>query len=248
MILAQADTNTQIYSRALRQRAELLYGEDRVFHAFPPNSSQADSAAYFGRLARQCWLTQPIAESWEWADAMSETLSDDAAALLLVTGFENGPDACRRELAGELRQLYESYPALRIVLMGGERLAALKYAQGDMSLLNIAEVLPIPQLSTHDLYELFGRQYPQLNLTAEQVRDVLEFTGHHPRLLQYCLQQGAESGLTCERVLRESPLPVQLFGHFREVEDREPLCELLAQEELGGFEFWSQNERLRRLY
>ena len=62
MILAQADINTQIYGRALRRQAETLYGADKVFHIFPPNSSRADSAAYFGRLAKQCHLEGDIAE------------------------------------------------------------------------------------------------------------------------------------------------------------------------------------------
>ena len=81
-----------------------------------------------------------------------------------MTGFENGPEESRGELAGELRQLNERYPALRVVMMGGERLAALKYASGSMSLLNIAEELPIPQLTHRDVHDLFGEQYRQLNL------------------------------------------------------------------------------------
>lgn len=248
IILAQADTNTQIYSRALRRRAEVLYGADHTFHMFPPNSSQADGAAYFGRLAKQCDLAGDIAQSYEWADAMMAKLDCGVDIFLLVTGFEHGPDAFRRELAGELRQLIESYSTLRVVMMGGERLAALKHESGDMSLLNIAEELPIPQLSNRDLYDLFDRQYPQLNLRPEQLHDVLEFTGHHPRLLQYCLQQGADSARTCDKLLRDSPLPMQLFTHFRSEDDRVPLCELLAQSELGRFDIWAQDERLRRLY
>ena len=74
MILAQADTNTQIYGHALRRQAETLYGVDNVFHIFPPNSSRADSAAYFGRLAKQCRLEGDISESWHWAEALSQKL------------------------------------------------------------------------------------------------------------------------------------------------------------------------------
>src|SRR5215510_13673901 len=67
MILAQADINTQIYSRAVRRQAETLYGVDNVFHIFPPNSTLADSAAYFGRLANQCNLERDIDKSWKWS-------------------------------------------------------------------------------------------------------------------------------------------------------------------------------------
>jgi hypothetical protein len=187
MILAQADINTQIYGRALRRQAETLYGVDNVFHIFSPNSSRADSAAYFGRLAKQCRLEGNISESWHWAEALSGKLDSRQEVFLLVTGFENGPEESRGELAGELRQLNESYPARRMVMMGGERLAALKYASGSMSLLNIAEELPIPQLTDRDLHDLFGQQYHQLNLSPQQLQTVLEFTGCHPRLLPYCL-------------------------------------------------------------
>jgi len=248
MILAQADINTQIYGLALRHQAETLYRVDNVFHVFPPNSSWADSAAYFGRLAKQCRLQGDISESWHWAEALSGKLESGQEVFLLVTGFENGTEESRGELAGELRQLNESYTALRVVMMGGERLAALKYASGSMSLLNIAEELPIPQLTHRDLHDLFGQQYGQLNLSSQQLRTVLEFTGCHPRLLPYCLQQGADSAPACEQVLRQSPLPSQLFTHFRAEKDRLPLCTLLTQSTLGRFTLWSDNELLRRLY
>src|SRR5215831_96983 len=248
MILAQADINTQIYGRALRRRAETLYGADSVFHIFPPNSSRADSAAYFGRLAKQCHLERDITESWHWAEALSQKLDSEQDVFLLVTGFENGPAESRGELAGELRQLNERYRALRVVMMGGEGLAALKYASGSLSLLNIAEELPIPQLTHRDLHHLFGQQYRQLNLSPQQLQTVLEFTGCHPRLLPYYLQQGADSAQACEQVLRQSPLPTQLFTRFHAEKDRLLLCALLAQPELGRFTLWSDNELLRRLY
>lgn len=125
MILAQADTNSQVYSHVLRENAESMFGEDNVYHIFPPNSTRADSAAYFGRLARQCHFEKEVSESWHWAEMMAEKLDDKHSVFLLVTGLENGPDECRAELAGELRQLNERYPALRIAMMGGEQLARL---------------------------------------------------------------------------------------------------------------------------
>lgn len=248
MLLAQADTNTQIYGRALRQQAETLYGADNVFHVFPPNSSRADSAVYFSRLARQCRLAGDIAESWQWAEALSQKLDHGQEVFLLVTGFENGPEESRGELAGELRQLNERYPSIRLIMMGGQRLAALKYASGSMSLLNLAEELPIPQLTNRDLHDLFGQQYPALQLSPDQLQSVLEFTGCHPRLLQYCLQQGADSEQACQQLLQHSPLPVQLFTHFHAEQDRLPLCALLTQTELGRFDIWSDDDLRRRLY
>ena len=248
MILAQADTNTQVYARALRKHAETHYGAENVLHIFPPNSTRVDSGAYFGRLARQCHFEAPASESWEWADALAEKLDSGNELFLLVSGFENGADESRAELAGELRNLNERYPALRIVMMGSRRLAALKYAHGSMSLLNIADEMPIPELDSQDLPKIFGRIYPKLDLSPEQIQTAIAFTGGHPRLLHYCLQQQAHSADACRQLLEQSPLPAQLFTHFREVKDPLALCALLSQEPLGKFDPWPADDLIRRLY
>jgi hypothetical protein len=248
MILTQADTNTQIYGQALRKQAELLFGADNVFHIFPPMSTRADSAAYFGRLARQCHLEGDVSESWQWAEALAKKLDGDQDIFLLVTGFENGPDESRAELAGELRQLMEGYPTFRLLMMGGERLAALKYAHGSMSLLNTAQESPIPELDRRDVQEIFDQLYPQLELSPEQLQAVLKFTGCQPRLLHYCLQKGADSPEACEQLLKQSPLPAQLFTHFREERDRMQICTFLKQGQLGKYDPWPPDELLRRLY
>jgi len=248
MILAQADTNTQVYCQALRKKSETRFGADNVFHLFPPNSARADSAAYFGRLAIQCGFDEEISESWLWGERMAQKLEKNQDVFLLVTGFENGADESREDFAGEIRQLNERYPAFRLIMIGGKRLAALKYARGNLSLLNIASVLPIPELDSPSLSEIFGHLYPNLKLSPNQLRAVLEFTGSHPRLLHHCLRENIDSSRACEKSLRRSPLPAQLFSQFREKEDREALCGLLDIDTLGRFDLWPSDELLRRLY
>ncbi len=248
MILAQADTNTQVYGHALRKQAKALFGLDNVYHIFPPNSTRADSAAYFGRMARQCYFADKISESWQWGEALAKKLDETQDLFLLVTGFENGADESRAELAGELRQLNERYPAFHLIMMGGKRLAALKYAYGSMSLLNLAEELHIPELDSRDLPAIFGHLYPRLKLSPEQLQAVLEFSGCHPRLLHHCLQKGADSTQACESILKQSPLPAQLFTHFREERDHITLCTFLNQSKLGKFDPWPSDKLLRKLY
>lgn len=248
MILAQADTHTQRYSTALRQQAETQHGSDNVFHLCPPNSSRADNAAYFSRLAKQCQFDSSIAEVWQWGEALATKLDKGQTLFLLVSGFESGADESRAELAGELRSLYERHPNLRLVMMGGKRLAALKYAQGDMSLLNMADELMIPELIPADLHTIFGQLYPQLNLSAEQLQSLLTFTGGHPRLLHHCLQAGADCVDTCKKILQQSPLTTQLFIKFRQLNDLEPLCTLLNEKSFGRFDPWPIDELLRKLY
>ena len=98
IILAQADTHTQAYGHALRKQAEIEFGAENVLHIYPPNSTRADSAAYFGRLAKQCHFDKPIAESWEWADALRDKLEQRQTIFLLITGFESGDEISREEL------------------------------------------------------------------------------------------------------------------------------------------------------
>ena len=248
IILAQGDTHTQLYGRALKERAQSLYGVDNVFHIFPPNSTRADSVAYFGRLAKQCQMSGSIRESWEWADALAEILDAKRDLFVLVTGFENGAEESRAELAGELRQLQEGCSALRTVMLGGERLAALKHAHGNMSLLNIAEEIMIPELKRRDLREIFGRLYPELSLTPSQLNEILTFTGGHPRLLHACLQGGANSSQSCQQMLENSPLPWQLFARFRAESDRDFLSQRLSKKMVGDYDPWPNDKLLRRLY
>jgi hypothetical protein len=249
MILAQADTNTQIYACALREKAIARYGAENVFHIFPPNSTRADSAAYFSRLARQCHFEGAVGESWQWAGILEERLESGVAFFLLVSGFENGADECRAELAGELRMLSECFfPRFHLVMMGSQRLASLKYAQGDLSLLNIADELPVPEPTARDLTEIFGSIYQDLALNEHQIREVLVFTGGQPRLLHHCLQQGATSAEDCRRLLKRSPLPVQLFTHFQDESDLPALTVLLESTDLAPYDTWPADTLLRRLY
>ena len=179
---------------------------------------------------------------------MAEKLDEVQDLFLLVTGFENGAEESRAELAGELRQLNERYPAFHLIMMGGQRLAALKYAYGSMSLLNVGEELHIPELDSRDLPAIFGHLYPQLKLSLKQLQTVLEFTGCHPRLVHHCLQKGADSSQACESILTQSPLPAQLFTQFRGERDHLPLCAFLNQSNLGKFDPWPSDKLLRKLY
>lgn len=131
MVLAQEGFNTQHYAQALKEKAEACYGEENVLHIFPPASLKASSDQYFARLGKQCGFEAAIASSWEWSEAMEQRLLDGDELFLLVTGFENGAEDARRDLAGELRGLIEAHPMeFRLVMIGGERLAAMKYEHG----------------------------------------------------------------------------------------------------------------------
>lgn len=249
MLLAQMDVGTQHYAQALRQSAQQCYGTENVLHIFPPASSRADSTACFVRMAKQCGFDEGIGESWEWADALREQLEQGQRILLLVTGFENGPDNARAELAGELRSLLADFPLdLKLVLIGGKRLAEMKYKDGRMSLLNTLTEMRLPETGVQDLQKIYLQRYPQLQLDDAELQDLLEFTGGHPRLLEASLQARQVHQQDWQNHLKTGPLPSQLFTRFRSDADHLPLCSLLNKQQLGRYDVWPPDDLLRRLY
>jgi len=249
MLLAQMDSNTQHYAHAIKQSAQQRYGANNVLHIFPPASSRANSAACFGRMAKQCGFDEHIAESWEWADALRDKLTQGQQTLLLITGFDNGPDNARAELAGELRGLLEEHPfELKLVLIGGNRLAEMKYKDGKMSLLNTLTETRLPEVGVQDMREIYLQRYPQLQIDDDELHTMLDFTGRHPRLLEACLQAKQSQQNDWQTKLKNGHLPSQLFTRFRGDADHIPLCNLLNKQQLGRYDVWPQDNLLRRLY
>ena len=95
---------------------------------------------------------------------------------------------------------------------------------------------------------IYTQRYPDLSLSAEQLKPILDLTGQHPRLLDFCLQSGLATVEEARQALENSPLPAQLFTRFREEADREPLCKLLQRMDVGAYDPWPAQSLLRRLY
>ena len=249
MILAQADTNTQHYSYALEQALPLNFPQATFIKLFPPASTTADTSAYFGRLAKQCSFDETISNSWEWADALSEKIQQGNEIILLITGFENGSEEARGELAGELRGLLSNNPfSLKLIVMGGERLAAAKYELGKHSFFNDLEEMRLPDVGLQDLKDIYLQRYANTALDDQVLRDILRFTGKHPRLLEGCLHQLNRGETDWQNAINNSPLPSQLFTKFRDKEDTTRLLELLKRDTLGLQNAWPQDQLMRKLY
>ena len=248
MLLAQSGNNTQHYAQAIKHSAQDRYGKANVLHIFPPASSRADTADCFSRMAKQCNFDENIQESWEWADALRDQIKQGQQTLLLVTGFENGSSTARAELAAELRGLLEEHPfELKLVLIGGNRLAEMKYKDGKMSLLNTLTEMRLPETSLQDMREIYLQRYPQLQIGDNELQAMLDFTGKHPRLLEASLQ-AKQANEDWKSKLKNGYLPSQLFTRFRNEEDHEALCRLLNNQQLGRYDAWPQDKLLRRLY
>ena len=249
MILAQADTNTQHYIQALKQSLKQGYPNATFLHLFPPASVRVDSAAYFGRLAKQCGLDETISESWEWADALCEKLDQGEEFVLLMTGFENGTEESRGELAGELRGLLSSHPySFKLIVMGSEQLASAKYKLGKHSFFNDLDEMRLPDVSIQDLRDIYLKRYTDLSLDDDTLELLLTFTGKHPRLLESALQYLKRGDQNWQASIKNSALPSQLFTRFRNNTDAMPLCDLLQKQILGRYDAWPQDILIRKLY
>ena len=249
MILAQADTNTQHYIQALKKSLQKGYSNSTFLHLFPPASVRVDSAAYFGRLAKQCGLDETVNESWEWADALREKLDQGEELVLLITGFENGTESTRGELAGELRGLLSSYPySLKLIVMGSEQLAAAKYKLGKHSFFNDLDEMRLPDVNVQDLQDIYLQRYAELSLNDHLKESLLSFTGKHPRLLESALQYLKRGDKNWQASIKNSALPSQLFTRFRNETDALQMINLLQKQILGRYDAWPQNTLIRELY
>lgn len=249
MILAQADTNTQHYIQELKQSLKQGYPNATLLHLFPPASIRADSAAYFGRLAKQCGLNETVRESWEWADAIREKLEEGQELVLLITGFENGAEDTRGELAGELRGLLISHPyTLKLIVMGSEQLAAAKYQLDKLSFFNDLDEIRLSDVSLQDLRNVYLRRYPSLSSSDETLRAILVYTGKHPRLLENILLSMKRGNHDWRSSLENSMVLSQLLIKFRNDSDKLLLCDLLQKKTLGRYDAWPQDSLVRKLY
>jgi len=183
---------------------------------------------------------------------LDDRLAGGERLFLLVTDLSKCSDIGRERLAGILRSLSEARGnALHTVLVGGEGLAKLKYAQGDLSLLSHAEPMNWPELNTGDLMALARQGRPSFDLALEEARAILKATGGHPRLIQNVLWCRAKGTVleTCIRELANSrQIEAQFVALTRDSRDAQQIAAWLGQDELGPYQGWTPDLLLRRLY
>ena len=250
MLLAQADCDLRTTLGRIKKRGGERFGENNVFHISPYFSRRADVDRSFVHFARQCGFTAEVTCSEEWEECLGEHLQQHRNSFLIVTRFENGSEELREELSGILRGLVELHPGLRVLLSGGERLADMKYGQGELSLLNIAKVVFWPELTVQDLLEIHKSEFPNLDLETETAQLYLDLSGRHPSLARAMLEYEARTARPWERDSDPAQLGVwHWFTPYRtQAETRERLCRLLEQDTLGPFEPWPEDPLLRSLF
>lgn len=254
MLLSQAHWGQPPFRQALLARARALYGEAAVLHVQPPFSTSTASADYFAAIGRQCGFAD-VGSDYEFEAALERRLLDGERLFCLVSRFEQGTETQRETLAGILRSLSEMHDGqLHLLLCGGEALADLKYRSGDLSLLNIAQVVHWPELGHSDLDALAQQRWPGRAFDPAALGVLLQVTGGHPALVEEGLQA------LVDQTLEPSPesLHRQLLGSERLwqafvplVEDtvaRARMQERLQADDLGRAHPYLADAELRRLF
>ncbi len=255
LVLAQDGTNERLFVKGMLARSRARYGKAHVLHLELSFDASKDINEYFRLFGRQCQFENSVREPLDWENALRKRLAQAGPIFLLVSGMEYAPHAVRQELAGMLRVLHEELPRmLHVVLCGGERLAALKYELGELSLLNHAEVLDWPEFTATDVLTIQRRSFPAVALDTKEMGVVLSLCGGHPLLLECCLMARERRESMREEDIRQLLRNYGFLWHsfipFRAIPGAsERICAWLQHEErLGKYMDWEADPLLRRLY
>jgi hypothetical protein len=253
LLLAQADWGQPPYNEVpsmLLVHAQKIYGQNNVLHIAPPVSLSVDVKNYFKRLGKQCEFPD-VDDEESFETALETRLESCEKLFLLVSHFEQGAEAPRTQLASIIRGICAKFPSFHVVLCGGEKLADMKYQNGDMSLLNNAEVKYLPELTNSDVYTL-SRHY-EVPLENKLVDDLLTISGADPKLLGECLiLKKQKPNLPLEEYPEKLSQSNYVYGLFTPlVQDqttRRKMRNWLKNEEVGRAEPYIMDNVLRKLY
>jgi len=251
LLLAQAGRDRMGIHQAILARAACCFGEENGCHVAPPSDPELPSADYLAAIAPLAGLAAAeISDGISLENALAERLRA-GPLFLLITRLHTGSAAGRRALAGILRSLTEREETnrnLHLVLSGSEGLAALRFADGQLSLLSNTTVLYWPEPTADDLC---NRQDAGSSLPPTEAEHLLARTGGHPQLLQKCLRQWTKDrNVDCERLIRRDPDLAALFVRYRDewAGDAGRLRDWLKRECIAPYRCWPADELLRRLY
>jgi hypothetical protein len=240
--------------KAILLKAEKIYSPENVLHIKPPYSSSEDENEYFADLGQQCG--ECVKDGYGFEKWLKQRLKVTYPLFLLVSRFEQGASSLNKHLAGIIRNISEDTPnRLHVILWGGKKLADLKYQEGDLSLLNFAEVEYWPELGLEEI-KARGKQHFGLQIDEVLAEKLLTICGGHPQLLHECLKLRSdkttlESNNYMEKLIQCDTI-WQSFQPFEKMpEDRQTICEWLkkgTQEKVAKWQPYIQNDLLRKLF
>lgn len=250
MLLARGQRYQGPVIAALSEKLRGLYAVEQLIHITPPYSEEVADAAYFEELGRQCRLPRPTPDSTTFTAAFDVELKGDRRLVLIVTGFENANQDCRRHLAGALRSLTERYvQQLRVVLCGGHKLATQRYGDAELSFLSHAEPEEWPDPGVADVLAWHSQECGSECFSERLALDLLQVTGGHPGLIRWCLGRWETEG--GRPVWSEwSHVCSELWETWHRLRRLEtgPIQEALDRDVLGPALTWPLDPTIRELY
>ena len=246
MLLAQEGRVEREVLARINEDAARLRGQRNSFHVTPPSSPDATLNEYFSRLGRQCGFKEEVRSAAQWEDALDRRLSEGEKLFMLVSGFEHGSSEGRDRVGKAFRALTERHgQRLWVALCGGQRLAALKYEAGAMSVLSSVERLDWPELTVEDVLIWQGRDYPDHEVDRSMAEQLLEKSGGYPHLIRPCLA-GRRSGVDNRSQIELIKI---IFASYKDSpDDRERICGWLRARDVGLAKLWIEDPLLRSLF
>ncbi len=245
MVLTQAHLDQPPQKQLIIEAAKVRYPEHQTMHVQLPYSNNIAAADFFQFIGSQLGLDQ-VTDELSFEFAFNDLLSTQKITLI-ITRFEQGNLTCRNQLSGILRNLCEMHVGqIQLILCGGEQLSALKYAQGDLSLLNIATA----HLMEFDLMNwLCAKHVAAIDSDVLQQRhqSLFECIGKHPSLASSLCQSDNDHISPVELVMNSDVL----FCDYNQViqHNSESALELkLNSNDLGPYRPYLQDNVLRKLF
>jgi len=253
LLLTQATWGEPPCREALLLHAAKKYGGENVWHIQPPYILEADTDMYFADLGKQCGLRN-VDDGNSFAHAFEERLEQSNLLFLLISRFEHSEPLLREKLAKIIRAISDRHAnRLHVIFCGGASLADLKFKQGAMSLLNLAEIQRWPELGRVEVQALAKYRFEELQLNNDLADELLNTSGAHPLLLNDCLKiRHDHPNFALDkytRLLSKLDYVWQLFTPFRQdSRAKKQIGEWLEQEHLGEMQPYILDDLKRQLY
>ncbi len=248
LVLSQAHIDQPPQKEIILKMAEAKYPQSQVMHIQMPFAAKIEMASFFQFMGSQLNL-EGVEDELTFEFKLGDLLKSKNITLV-ITRFEHGNQACREILAGILRNSCEMYTGrLQLILCGGEGLSSLKYAQGNLSLLNIA----VSHLLEFNLKAWIKSQSIDTVLIDEDVpTDELLFSmiGNHPALASPMFQsvQLNQSKQELVDMVANNDMLYCDFNQVLQVSNVKKLSDLLQTKDLGPYRPYIQEDTLRKLF
>jgi transcriptional regulator with XRE-family HTH domain len=237
----------------LLNKAKKYFSPENVLYIESPVSHSIKSSEFFHDLGEQCEFNN-INSDFTFKKAMKKLRKQAGKLFLLIGGFDRSKKKFRKELANIIHLILDSNSdteKLCVILCGSRKLNRLKFENGDLSLLNIAKVIRLPELDINDVQALIDFEFKKMKLDDNLAETFLKISGGNPQLLRQCLELKHENidlpiNKYEQKLLKYTYIWEKFI--FTENVDREQIKKWLEIEDLGKAKIFFGDSLLGLLY